>query len=445
LRHLGDMRRFAPAPAQAPALEARPEPIPELPKLEPPSVKVPPIRRMAPQRGTTSRSAREEPMLGPPPPDREPRSSPRPPRTFVSNQYTPLSMYLTKSLEEQEAFLVRSYKFKPRDVTFLPPATPDKSPLGSDSSSTKKESIFSIAPQTPAKANPAVKEGVVGPLSSLSNDPVTPPMKMILPVSPMAPGPYYGGGITETPASSKLSESPVFDVTKDRPKPVESQISKGPNSTSSNLAHDTPIFTPRNTSQLSPHDFADRVPLSPESKFRQPRPKEYRPNTAVHGGTAPDPRPYRPKTPPAGWFLSQGQVNAQRRSASMPELLEYGGTYFAERSVAIKNFQTRPTKEDFEAWMHVLGPVKFIDYTKISNSNTMFARDVPNQSPPSISREYIGEPTQSLSPAEAKILMLQLLPAVSTRPQSMFSFEEFVLRKAALTHQGRSQSNILRS
>jgi hypothetical protein len=401
LRHLGDMRRFAPAPAPAPALEARSEPIPELPKFEPPSVKVPPIRRMAPQRGTTSRSAREEPMLGPPPPEREPRSSPRPPRTFVSNQYTPLSMY----------------KFKPRDVTFLPPATPDKSPLGSDSSSTKKESISSIAPQTPAKANPAVKEGIVGPLSSFSNDPVTPPMKMILPVSPMAPGPCYGGGMTETPASSKLSEGAVFDVSNDRPKPVESQINKGPNSTSNNLAHDTSIFTPRNTSP----NFAKCVPLSPERKFRQPRPKEYRSNTAVHGGIAPDPRPYRPKTPPAGWFLSQAQVNAQRRSASMPELPKYGGTSFAERSVAIKDFQTRPTKEDIEASMHVLDPVKFIDYTKISNSYTTFVRDALNQSPPSKYREYIGEPPQSLSPAEAKILMLQLLPAVST-PSSIHVF-----------------------
>lgn len=175
-------------------------------------------------------------MLRPPPPDREPRSSPRPQRTFVSNQYTPLSMYLTKSLEEQDAFLVRLYKFKPRDVTFLPPAPPVKSPLDSNSYSAKKESISSIAPQTPAKANSAVKEDVVEPLSSLSNGPVTPPMKMILPVTPMAPGPYYGAGITETPASYKVSESPVFDITTDCPKPVESQISKGPNSTSNNRA-----------------------------------------------------------------------------------------------------------------------------------------------------------------------------------------------------------------
>ena len=46
---------------------------------------------------------------------------------------------------------------------------------------------------------------------------------MILLVTPMAPGPYYGGGMTENPASFKVSESPVFDVTTDRPKPVESQ------------------------------------------------------------------------------------------------------------------------------------------------------------------------------------------------------------------------------
>jgi hypothetical protein len=101
----------------------------------------------------------------------------------------------------------------------------------------------------------------------------------------------------------------------------------------------------------------------------------------------------------------------------MPELPKYGGTSFAERSPAIKDCQIRSIKEDIEASKHVLDPVKFIDYTKVINiSHTKFATDVPNQPSPFISREYIGEPPKSLSPAEAKILMLRLLPAVSTPP-----------------------------
>lgn len=106
----------------------------------------------------------------------------------------------------------------------------------------------------------------------------------------------------------------------------------------------------------------------------------------------------------------------------MPELPKYGGTSFVERSPAIKDFQSRPTKEDIEASKHVLDLVKFIDYTKVNNSShTKFTRDAPNQPSPFISREYMGEPPKSLSPAEAKILMLQLLPAVST-PSSIHVF-----------------------
>ncbi|PMD27051.1 hypothetical protein NA56DRAFT_697204 [Hyaloscypha hepaticicola] len=77
-------------------------------------------------------------------------------------------------------------------------------------------------------ATPLHTTTLLVPMVSLVHDrecwpnsgPITPPTKMILPVTPMAPGPYYGGGMTETSASYKVSKSPVFDVTTDLPEGV---------------------------------------------------------------------------------------------------------------------------------------------------------------------------------------------------------------------------------
>lgn len=90
------------------------------------------------------------------------------------------------------------------------------------------------------------------------------------------------GRISETPACYEVSESPVFDFTTDRPKPVESQISKQPNSTSNNRAScwkdlkshiiSKPVL-PRSTPILPLQRFPGRFlnTTSPTSEYSSPR------------------------------------------------------------------------------------------------------------------------------------------------------------------------------
>jgi hypothetical protein len=411
LRHLGEMRRLAPAPAPAPTPapvpEMQPEPIVGPSRFEYPSVKLPPIRRMAPQRGTTGRPAREEPILRPPQPsDRRPSrlDNSEKANAFVTTQASLLPLYLSLPVGEQDAMLERLLP-RPRDITFLPPMTPYNPP--SNVTSPNKDVFSDIAPPTPAKDG----QHGFGPSPYALNVPAT-PTQFTLPVAPIAP--MFDGGLpppTPTkvivdPSAPTYFEGPVYDTLYPLPKPVEPRINMGPVNPFSklrpNISPDKPL------PQLPPAGYFSRPP--PHTTFRDIRPHEYRPNPSLPRGVLLDPRPYRPKTPPPSFFLSQGQVNAACRSASLPELPKFGDEPFAKRSLAIKDYNPQPTKEDKEARKCALDPVKFVDYTKIAELRyTKFPKGPGNSS----FKEYVGEPPKSFGPAEAKILMLKLLPAVS--------------------------------
>jgi hypothetical protein len=94
----------------------------------------------------------------------------------------------------------------------------------------------------------------------------------------------------------------------------------------------------------------------------------------------------------------------------LPELPRFGDEPFAKRSLAIKDYNPQPTKEDKEARKCAFDPVKFVDYTKIVELR--YAK-LPKDSENPPFKEYLGEAPKPFGPAEAKILMLKLLPAVS--------------------------------
>ena len=116
IQHLGSLMR-------APPPESRP--IPSLRPFNSPSVSVPPLRRMAPQRGTSSQLARAEPLMSPPPAGV--RRSGINGRTFVTQQKDHLwPLYLGRPREVQDRML-EDLRPRPRprlrDTAFLPPLT----------------------------------------------------------------------------------------------------------------------------------------------------------------------------------------------------------------------------------------------------------------------------------------------------------------------------------
>jgi hypothetical protein len=136
IQHLGSLMR---APSHPP--ESRP--IPSLRPFNSPSVSVPPLRRMAPQRGTSSQPARAEPLMSPLPAGV--RRSGINGQTFVSQQKDHLwPLYLGRHREVQDRMLedLRP-RPHPRDTAFLPPLT-----RTSSSSSVKSldESSLSVIP-----------------------------------------------------------------------------------------------------------------------------------------------------------------------------------------------------------------------------------------------------------------------------------------------------------
>ena len=90
----------------APDSEAAEEPR----TFDPPSFGISPLRRMAPQRGTTSVPAREEPLLSDP---RRPRKAYD--KAFVSSQTQRLPLYSGRPWDEQDQFLERMCPI-PRDI-----------------------------------------------------------------------------------------------------------------------------------------------------------------------------------------------------------------------------------------------------------------------------------------------------------------------------------------
>ncbi|PMD40430.1 hypothetical protein L207DRAFT_338522 [Hyaloscypha variabilis F] len=393
---MSPLRRLAPAAASVPVPPPKPEPAPMPEAIRaPPSVRIPPIRRMAPQRGTTGRPAREEPLLRPPPPNRQrARNSVERDRTFVTNQCKLLPLYLGRPREEQDRMLERLAP-RPRDITLLPPLS-----MSSSSSSLKLpvEKLLSDIPPPMSLRDDAQVPQLGFDLSSSSStadaslnifySPSTPmfgpplkqPYPSSAPVTPEENGPRVADlkdqpPVYQLPSNPPLSpERPSFIGSVSnaipRPQPADQQTDLSLEDPFEHLNSASKPRTPlpgtplqRSSSLASPVTPSKRHPQLPypahigssrgrvlsSGRRKSGTPKEIS-QTKVKPG-AYRPRflpPYRPKTPPAGWFLSQNQVNALCRSASLPEIPIVGDKTFAERSLEENPFRPGPIKRDFE-------------------------------------------------------------------------------------------------
>lgn len=353
---IAPLRRLAPQRTLAP----RPGPRPP----SPPSVRIAPIRRMAPQRETASRPAWQEPLLQPPPAGSSRRS--HHPRAFVTSQTGLFPLFAGHSEAELDQLVPR-----PRDITFLPPVTAP--PPSSRGASPAKQPT--IAATTPPKDNGSIhQQGFEG--SSISIPPATPP-KFIVPLGP-----------SNIPASLFKSVPP--------PTPIQPQLQMGPQSPFETL---TPHIFPNKplpeVPQTSPSRFFARLPqCSGRAEFSLPE--------------------YRPRTPPPSSFLSQSEMDAACRSASLPSLPTLGGQSWAKRSLAVKYFKSRPTGDAKDAMKKdALTPVKFIDYLKIPSFN--FA-NFPKDPEDNLSNIPFIEAPAPFGPLQAKIFVLKLVPAVSHSP-----------------------------
>ncbi|KAE9367522.1 hypothetical protein N431DRAFT_561477 [Stipitochalara longipes BDJ] len=402
---MSPLRRLAPAPGPQPKPE--PAPMPEVLPYILPSMRIPPVRRMAPQRGTTGRPAREEPLLRPPPPGRQRvRTSNEREQTFVTNQCKLLPLYLGRPRTEQDKMLER-YAPRPRDITFLPPLS--TSSAASSLKFPEKKLLCDIPPPTHPKNDASVQQRGLDCSSSSSTADASPNM-LRSPTTPTFGPPLKLPYPSTAPVTPEENGSQIADI-KNQP-PVYQLLSNAPFSPEhSALADSTNIVLPRlhpakpqtgsipedpfkhSTQASKPRTLLPDTPLQQSGNLlsivtlgkRHPqlpypahvassggrlsghhvssgRHKSRLPRTnsqvkavsgAYHPKTLP---PYRPKTPPAGWFLSQNQVNATCRSASLPEIPVIGNKTFAERSLEEKPFKPGPIKLDFELLPVVIAP-----------------------------------------------------------------------------------------
>jgi hypothetical protein len=143
IQHLGSFMR-------APPSEAVPDPIPSLRPFDSPSVSVPPIRRMAPQRGTTPVPAQEDPLMNSPPPGVRRRGPNN--RVFVTGQRHLWPLMLGRPREVQDQMLEDLHQLhprpRPRDTSFLLQPLTRSSSL--PSTKTLEESSFSLVELTEA-------------------------------------------------------------------------------------------------------------------------------------------------------------------------------------------------------------------------------------------------------------------------------------------------------
>jgi hypothetical protein len=266
---------------------------------------------------------------------------------------------------------------RPRDITFLPPIT-GPPPSSRGASPVKQPTIAATTsptfpPPTPQKDNGSIhQQGFAG--SSVSIPPATPP-KFIVPLGP-----------PNIPASLYKSVPP--------PTPIQPQLQMGPQSPFK-------ILTPH----ISPNKPLPQVPQTS-------------PQSSGHGEfSLPE---YRPRTPPPSSFLSQSEMDAACRSASLPSLPTLGSESWAKRSLAVQDFKSRPTDEAKEAMKKdALAPVKFIDYLKIPAFN--FA-NFPRDPEDNLSNIPFIEAPAPFGPLQAKVFVLKLVPAVSHSPISSHIF-----------------------
>jgi hypothetical protein len=425
--------------------------------FSPPSVTISPLRRMAPQRGTTSVPARESPLLGPPP-----RSYIVHDRAFVSGQIQHLPLYSGRPREEQDRFLEQMGPV-PKDITFLPPLNSTPS---SNRTSPDKPSFGDIPPPTPPKAdvfgqkkgqepsgaNPFKSKAAFGPLlGAKASKGSNKPKKIVVQVSDDedSASTLYCSTESETthPKKPASYSSPPAPISIPRPYP-------GASDTTGHRALPHPNPSPEVFLQIqSPTDFNTpmlpgldnfgklkqvegrlgaqlpcpepvhpRVEVAPQSPFgvlvpqvSPDKPLPELPWGAVYVRVAQSPavaianhRAYRPKTPPPSSFISQSQMNAVCRAAALPELPQLGDESFAKYSLAIKDFRAGPTIESKAAVKEASGPVIFVNWLQYAgNRYTKVAGGAKEN------KGGILPPFAPFRPAEAKVLVMKLQLGVS--------------------------------
>jgi len=291
---------------------------------------------------------------------------------------------------------------RPRDITFLPPLS-----LSSGASSLKfpeKKMLSDIPPPTPLKndapmhqrgfdsSSSSIVDASPNMLSSTTPPSFGPPLK--LPYPSTAPGtpeengprvadlrdepPFYKLPLNPPLSPERLAVAGSFNDMLPRLHPPGPQSDL---SLEDPFKHLNPTYKPRTPLPNTALQQSGDPSLSLTPGKRQPQ-LPYPAHVAssgrrlsgihIHSGRRKSvldyskakrgtyqPRflpPYRPKTPPAGWFLSQNQVNAVSRSASLPELPVIGNKTFAERSLEENSFRPGPMKLDFEPLP--VGPVQ---------------------------------------------------------------------------------------